>query len=289
MRFSSDFKSPAGSGFTLVELSIVLVIIGLITGGVLVGRDLISAATVRSQISQIEKYNAAVNTFRGKYGYLPGDMPDPYASQYGFVARGLYAGEGDGNGVIEGVFTNAAGNNYGFIITAGETSVFWMDLAAANLIGGGSFNSSITGGPGAVLCTPGTCGIYFPSAKINSTNVAVMSTNNRNYFVLNWALVVGGNGNKLNPALTTSQAYSVDQKIDDGLPQTGNVLAMRDPEGFWAAGPDYHGAGDPPGSQTPGTANTCYDNNNVLAAVEQYSVGQNNGGGINCSLSIRFQ
>ena len=49
------------SGFTLVELSIVLVIIGLIIGGVVVGRDLIDAATIRAQISQIEKYNTAVN------------------------------------------------------------------------------------------------------------------------------------------------------------------------------------------------------------------------------------
>lgn len=43
------------SGFTLIELSIVLVIIGLIVGGVLVGRDLIKAAEVRAQVSQIEK------------------------------------------------------------------------------------------------------------------------------------------------------------------------------------------------------------------------------------------
>ena len=51
-------------GFTLIEMSIVLVIIGLIIGGVLLGRDLISAAAVRAQIAQIEKYNAAVNTLR---------------------------------------------------------------------------------------------------------------------------------------------------------------------------------------------------------------------------------
>jgi len=59
------------SGFTLIELSIVLVIIGLIVGGVLVGRDLISAASVRAQITQIEKYQQAVNAFRDKYGGVP--------------------------------------------------------------------------------------------------------------------------------------------------------------------------------------------------------------------------
>jgi len=82
------------SGFTLIELSIVIVIIALIVGGVLVGQDLISAAAARAQISQIEKYQTAVYTFQGKYGYLPGDISDSTASQFGFVARGAYAGQG---------------------------------------------------------------------------------------------------------------------------------------------------------------------------------------------------
>ena len=56
------------SGFTLIELSILLVIVGLIVGGVLVGRDLIPAAGIRAQISQIEKYQSAVNAFRREYG-----------------------------------------------------------------------------------------------------------------------------------------------------------------------------------------------------------------------------
>jgi prepilin-type N-terminal cleavage/methylation domain-containing protein len=47
-------------GFTLIEVSIVIVVIGLIFGGVLLGRDLITAAQVRSTISQIEEYNTAI-------------------------------------------------------------------------------------------------------------------------------------------------------------------------------------------------------------------------------------
>ena len=65
----SRIKSPLKTGFTLIEMSIVLVIIGLIIGGVLVGRDLISAATVRAEISQIEKYKTVTRTFEEKYGY----------------------------------------------------------------------------------------------------------------------------------------------------------------------------------------------------------------------------
>src|SRR5579883_3383059 len=90
------------SGFTLIELSIVLIIIGLIVGGILTGRDLIDAAARRAQISQIEKYNTAVHTFQVKYGYLPGDIPDPYATNFGFASRGSSQGSGDGDGMIDG-------------------------------------------------------------------------------------------------------------------------------------------------------------------------------------------
>src|SRR5579884_85366 len=90
-------KSPQNvlTGFTLIELSIVLVIIGLIIAGILTGRDLIDAAAQRAQITQIERYNTAVRTFQNKYGYIPGDIPDPYASSFSFIARGQYIGEGD--------------------------------------------------------------------------------------------------------------------------------------------------------------------------------------------------
>lgn len=64
------------NGFTLVEMSIVLVIIGLIVGGVLVGRDLIRAAKVISVVSDVNSFKSAIIIFKSKYAYLPGDLPN---------------------------------------------------------------------------------------------------------------------------------------------------------------------------------------------------------------------
>ena len=71
-------------GFTLIELSIVLVIVGLLVGGVLVGQDLIRAAKIRSQIGQIEQFTLASQAFRLKYDSKPGDMLGTKAVKFGF-------------------------------------------------------------------------------------------------------------------------------------------------------------------------------------------------------------
>src|SRR4051812_24230032 len=65
-------------GFTLVELSIVIVIIGLIVAGITAGNSLIKQAKIRQSITQLTSYKTAINTFKLTYNYLPGDMPTAY-------------------------------------------------------------------------------------------------------------------------------------------------------------------------------------------------------------------
>src|SRR5438552_4058186 len=65
--------------FSLVELSIVLVILGLLVGGILSGQSLIRAAELRSVTTEFSRYLAAVQSFKDKYFALPGDMANATA------------------------------------------------------------------------------------------------------------------------------------------------------------------------------------------------------------------
>ncbi|MBN9993879.1 prepilin-type N-terminal cleavage/methylation domain-containing protein, partial [Listeria monocytogenes] len=80
---------PAKPGFSLIELSIVLVILGLLTGGILAGQSLIRAAELRSVGEEYQKNRTAVATFRDKYFAIPGDMTN--ATSFWGLAGGTAA------------------------------------------------------------------------------------------------------------------------------------------------------------------------------------------------------
>jgi prepilin-type N-terminal cleavage/methylation domain-containing protein len=274
-------------GFTLIELSIVLVIIGLIVGGVLVGQDLIKAAEVRAQISQIEKYNTAVNTFQAKFNCLPGDCAN--AADFGFPARGQYAGEGDGNGVLQGVINNSCcGVAVGDLQAAGETVVFWVDLSMAELISGG-FNTATSNNPPASI-TGSDIALYLPPAKIgHETSVYVWSPQGINSFGIA-AIYSIPTGLNFGATIPVIDAYNIDQKIDDGLPTSGRVttqVTMGSGNDDWVG--QNNNAWPTLPAKVSRTASSCFDNGNVVGAPFTYTLAKNNGAGTNCALAFQFQ
>jgi prepilin-type N-terminal cleavage/methylation domain-containing protein len=283
-------------GFTLIELSIVLTIIALVVGGVLVGQDLIKHAAIRAEITQIEQLNTACNTFVAKYNYLPGDIPAAAAAAAGLQPRGQYAGEGDGNGVIEGVSANAPNSNAGWL-QWGEPVMFWVDLSTAQLIDG-TFNTATP----TYTSTQQPPNQFLPPAKIGGGNyiyvysggLSYQTPNNINYFGLSAVSYINNSCPSCldsNPGLTVGQAYAIDKKIDDGSPQSGNVTAAY----ISFSTPLYAGASSgwptyyPTTAATPGSSTTCYDNDNVGGTPMQYSMAQNGGAGVNCALSFVMQ
>jgi len=303
-------------GFTLIELSIVLVIVGLIAGGVLVGRDLIKSAEIRAQVSQIEQYNTAVRTFQLKYGGFPGDLSADKVSAFGFTVvptRNGTMGEGNGDGLITPYGYTSLVAYTAACCNSGETAWFWEDLSINSGMISGNFNyASNVAYPLSTIQENTTPAIQdiLPRGKINGVYVDVYSTGGTNYFSLlafGSTGSLGTNGGVRNNAtmLTPIDAYAIDKKIDDGMPQSGIVTAKYqqwDIAGqgatvasgvVWAAGGQVMGAnsGAPSygstNNSTPPSATTCYDNAGGSGA-QQYSVGYNGGTGQNCALSFRF-
>ncbi len=217
-------KLKPQKGFTLIELSIVLVIIGLIVGGILVGQDLIRAAEIRATVGQIEKYNSAINTFRSKYNGIPGDLTSDGALAFGLTTRAGTIGEGDGNGLIQG-------NNGGVTsqVFTQEAGMLWNDLSTANIMDGNYTQNAGNKDAAAVPAIAATTvAQVFPPARLGRGNyVTSGSTGSINYWFIAGigAVTVSTGVYTLTANLTPIEAYNMDIKLDDGLPETGVVQA----------------------------------------------------------------
>lgn len=119
-------------GFTLIELSVVLVIIGLIIGGVMSGKVLIESANIRAQLTQISDIETQINTFRTKYNCMPGDCPNA-TSFLGTSYNGNTVRDGDGDGFIRSIWAYGVPYDAGECVRpdiTGEVSQLLMQLTA---------------------------------------------------------------------------------------------------------------------------------------------------------------
>jgi prepilin-type N-terminal cleavage/methylation domain-containing protein len=198
-------QGPSQDGFTLVELAIVLVIIGLIIGGILKGQELIASARLKSTLTDVDAIRAATATFQDKYGGMPGDyfqgqaqLGTPSGITWTTPACDGANQRCDGDGIIEG---NGRTN---------ETLLFWQHLTLGNLISG----IEIAAAPGA------TIGAGLPSASIGG-GLAVQYQNIGGR-TTHW-MRLGTNANLTTGVATGLQVDTIDSKIDDGRPGTGSV------------------------------------------------------------------
>lgn len=117
------------TGFTLIELAIVLVIIGLLLGGVLRGQELINSAKVKNMVRDFQNVQVYVYGYQDKYKALPGDDAAA-AAHVGSTA--MQSTTGQGNGLIGGAWDGGAN---GTAPTA-EAGIFWQHVRLAGLAPG---------------------------------------------------------------------------------------------------------------------------------------------------------
>lgn len=211
--------------FTLVELAVVLVIIGLLVGGVLVGQDLIRNSAIKGTAAQIEKFDLAGAAFRTKYRSVAGDIPPAKTDRFGLLTRSGANGQGDDDGKIENVGTSAAPGGLG-----GETGLYWRDLWDSHLIGV-EYNladGSIVDTSGFVA--PATVAMegYLPPARIRkNTFFHIYGYPGLNYYHIGqFSSGATSGGITWAAGITPLEALGLDAKLDDGNPTKGTTRAV---------------------------------------------------------------
>ncbi len=131
------------SGFTLVEIAIVLVIIGLLLGGVLKGQEMIENAKVKNGIKDMDGVTAAYQSYIDRFHRLPGDDGPTLAA---LTARGGAWANITAFGNNNGVIVNAVGNVFA-PVAAGEGTAFWQHLKAAGFISGNPADTAVNAVP----------------------------------------------------------------------------------------------------------------------------------------------
>ncbi|ACT47209.1 prepilin-type N-terminal cleavage/methylation domain-containing protein [Methylotenera mobilis] len=197
------------AGFTLIELAIVLVIIGLLLGGVLKGQELINSAKVKNMASDFKNTQVYIYGYQDKYRALPGDDANPTA-HVGSTA--LKAATGTGDGVISGAWDGGAGGT----APATESGIFWQHVRLAGLA------------PGP---TTGTDASYYPT-NADGGRIGVQSVSNFNSLSTGPAGLTGSYV-ICSAAVLGKYAKQLDTALDDGETSTGSMRTYATAAGGW--------------------------------------------------------
>ncbi|NET71501.1 MAG: type II secretion system protein [Sphaerospermopsis sp. SIO1G2] len=224
--------TEARAAFSLVELSVVLVILGLLAGGILAGQSLIRAAELRKITTEQNQIFSSIYQFRDRYGSIPGDFDINTAAQLWQTETGCTSGN-DGNTTPRLNYTQCGsdcpswgGCKNGLLEDSWEQVYFWRHLQLDGLFQG------VDTTPNAATTTPEVHGKHLPFAPMNGVwwMRSDGATNNRNWLrfsvfgaevPLNW----GFSGMTRFSILNPEEAWGIDKKTDDSLPLSGSIIA----------------------------------------------------------------
>lgn len=198
------------SGFTLIEIAIVFIVVGLIAGGILAGQELLQAARDRNVAKQFQEYALATIAFKNKYNCIPGDCAQ--ASELGL------GNNGDGNGLIA----------TGYAL---EPYYLWQHLGNAGLINGtysgtwgwaDGLHGQVNGINGPLVKGEDPAwGFWATSSPYSLFAGGSVKPRPDGIFIMITKFSTGWNQSNVMPPW---RAQQLDAKMDDGLPFTGKVV-----------------------------------------------------------------
>jgi prepilin-type N-terminal cleavage/methylation domain-containing protein len=171
-------------GFTLVEIAIVLVIIGLLLGGILKGQEMITQAKIKNIVADFSGVSAAYYGYQDRYRAIPGDDPNA-GTRWGAIAGG-------GNGQVQGKYNSQTDSD--------ESRKWWDHLRRAGFVAGSGYQQPFNAVTGLLGVQTGDAGATVGPALGGFVSLIVCSAN-----------------------LPDKIAIAVDTQMDDGIPNTGTV------------------------------------------------------------------
>ncbi len=212
-----NFAQKRTSGFTLVEMSIVLVIIGLIIGGILKGQEIIAGARQKAVINQVNAVRAATNTYFDRYRALPGDDPTALA------VLDANVNNGNGNGIVGTAAAAMANLSANDLSAASENYNFFNGLIAAGLLNGGAVTAGLAG---AGTVRFGTSAL--PASPISGAGLTLINGphtgdgTGATARTTHWLRIHKDPATPASPMSARTLA-NIDSQSDDGLPWTGGT------------------------------------------------------------------
>ena len=185
-------------GFTLVEIAIVLVIIGLLLGGILKGQEMITQAKIKNVMSDYSGISAAYHGYLDRYRVIPGDDSGATTRWTSLPSTA----KGNGNGIVEGTYKSTTAD--------AESRLFWLHLRTAGFVSGDGQNQPFN-------AVTGLLGVQTGDGQASTAATLLNAATPATGFV---SLII------CSANLPDKIAIAVDTQMDDGVPNQGTVRGV---------------------------------------------------------------